>query len=82
MALYSTQPVADLTSIDRAPSTGFADVTIEAVPGYAYVFRVAEGGRRALRGDARRVRDADYVVFDWAYQSAPGNRRARRARCP
>ena len=79
MTLYSTKPVADLTSIDRAPATGFASVTIEALPGYAYVFRVAEGRRRSLRGDSRRVRHDDYVVFDWAYQSAPGNAELSRA---
>ena len=57
MALYSTQPVTELTSIDRAPATGFAGVTIEALPGYAYVFRIMKARRRSLRGDSRRVLD-------------------------
>jgi hypothetical protein len=73
MMLYATTPVADLTSIDRAPTTGFASVTVEAVPGYAYVFRVVEAD--GVHYAALRVayRAADYVVFDWSYQSGVGN---------
>ncbi len=73
MMLYSASPVADLTSIDRAPTTGYGNVTIEAVPGYAYVFRVekADGVHYAAVRVAYRA--ADYVVFDWSYQSAVGN---------
>jgi len=73
MLLYSTTPVADLTSIDRAPSTGFAAVSIEAVPGYAYVFRTTKPD--GVHYAAVRVAyvAANYVVFDWSYQSAPGN---------
>ena len=40
MGLYSTTPVTDLTSIDRAATGSLSAVSIEAVPGYAYVFRV------------------------------------------
>jgi hypothetical protein len=79
MLLYSVKPVADLTSIDRAPSTGFAGVTTEAVAGFAYVFRVqkADGVHfAAVRVD---FVTKDYVVFDWAYQSAPGNAELSRA---
>jgi hypothetical protein len=73
MSLYGSIPVADLTSIDRAPSSGFGSVTIEALPGYAYVFstRKADGMHFA----ATRVAyvGPDYVVFDWAYQSGVGS---------
>lgn len=73
MMLYSTSPVADLTSIDRAPASGFGAVTIEAVPGYAYAFRVQKAD--GVHFAAARVAfvTADYVVFDWSYQSAVGN---------
>jgi hypothetical protein len=73
MVLYSANPVADLTSIDRAPSTGFSAVNIEAVPGYAYVFRVQKAD--GVHFAAARVAfiTSDYVVFDWSYQSGPGN---------
>lgn len=73
MVLYSNFPVADLTSIDRAPATGFAAVTIQAVPGFAYVFRLQKAD--GIHFAAARVAyvASDYVVFDWSYQSAPGN---------
>ena len=78
MALYSTSPVADLTSVDRAPGAGFGSVTIEAVPGYAYVFRLVKAD--GVHFAAARVAFVakDYVVFDWAYQSAPGNAELNR----
>jgi len=73
MMLYSSAPVSDLTAIDRAATTGFGNVTIEAVPGYAYVFRVEKAD--GIHFGALRVayRATDYVVFDWSYQSAVGN---------
>jgi hypothetical protein len=73
MALYGPQPVAMLTSIDRAPSTGFANVTIQALPGFAYVFRIVKPD--GVHFAALRVAfvTTDYAVFDWSYQSAPGN---------
>jgi len=73
MALYSTTPVKDLTSIDRAAATGFSNVTIEAVPGFAYVFRVPKSD--GVHYGALRVAyvATDYVVYDWSYQSAINN---------
>jgi hypothetical protein len=73
MMLYSTRPVADLTSIDRAPATGYGSARVEALPSFGYAFRVtkADGGHFA----ATRVAfvTQDYVVLDWSYQSGPGN---------
>lgn len=79
MALYSTQPVADLTSIDRAPSTGFGNTTIEAVPGFAYVFRITRPDGVHFAGVRVAFRTSDYVVFDWSYQTAPGNAELNRS---
>lgn len=81
VALYATSPVADLTSIDVAPArSAFSTGAIEAVPGYAYVFetQLADG----LHYAAVRVThvNANYVIFDWAYQSDPGNPELRRVR--
>ncbi len=74
MALYSTEPVEDLTSIDLAPvRSAFSRTSWEAVAGYAYVIeiRLADG----LHYGALRVTHvgADYVIFDWAYQTDAGN---------
>jgi hypothetical protein len=73
MMLYSTTPVADLTSIDRAPSTGFASVSMEALPGFAYVFRLQKADGVHFAAIRVGFVTTDYVVFDWSYQSAPGN---------
>jgi hypothetical protein len=71
--VYGVAPVPELTSIDRAPTSGFQSAAIEAVPGYGYVFRMqkADGVHYAAVRVAFVARD--YVVFDWSYQSAPGN---------
>lgn len=79
MALYSNQPVGDLTSIDRAPANGFAAVTIEAVPGYAYVLRIVKADGVHYAGVRVAFRTSDYVVFDWSYQTAPGNAELNRS---
>lgn len=83
IALYSNAPVVDLTSIDIAPLTGFASTAIEAVPGYAYVFAVtyADGTHYGALRVSHVARD--YMIFDWAYQSATGNPElSRRAPLP
>lgn len=73
VALYGTAPVEDLTSIDLAPLGGYGTGAIEAVPGYGYVFETQLGG--ALHFGAVRITHVsrDYLIFDWAYQTDPGN---------
>lgn len=71
--LYDTQPIEDLTSIDFAPASGYARNMIEAQPGYGYVWEIVEGP--VLRYGAMRVTHVgrDYVIFDWSFQTDPGN---------
>ena len=74
IALYSTSPVDDLTSIDIAPTRDrFSTGAIEAVPGYAYVIETTLSD--GLHYGAVRVTHtaSNYMIFDWAYQSDPGN---------
>ena len=80
VALYRNTPITDLTSIDVAPASGFSSGAIEAVPGYGYVFEMLLGD--GLHYGAVRVTHVarDYVLFDWAYQSDPGNPELKRAR--
>jgi hypothetical protein len=78
MMLYSTTPVADLSSIDRAATSGFTSNRYEAVPGYAYVFRVTKADGVHYAAIRVAFRTTDYVVFDWSYQSAPGNAELNR----
>lgn len=71
--LYGNSPVADLTSIDFAPASGYSRNMIQAVPGYGYVFQIVEGS--TVRYGALRVTDVsrDYVIFDWSFQTDVGN---------
>ncbi|PYO44151.1 MAG: hypothetical protein DMD33_04705 [Gemmatimonadetes bacterium] len=73
MQLYSTSPVADLTSIDFAPATGYTRDTIEAVPGYGYVFQRLEGGQYHYAALRVTAVSRQYVIFDWSVQTDPGN---------
>ena len=73
MQLYSTQPIADLTSIDFAPAGGYTGNMYQAVPGYGYVFQRNEAG--AYHYAALRVTavSRQYLIFDWSVQTDPGN---------
>ena len=73
MQLYRTSPIADLTSIDFAPASGYSRNMIQAVPGYGYVFQIIEGSR--LHYGALRMTHVgrDYVIFDWSFQTDVGN---------
>ena len=73
MATYGTTPSADLTSIDKASLGSLANVTIEAVPGYGYVFATRKSDGVHYAGLRVAFVAQDYVVFDWSYQSAMGN---------
>lgn len=72
VAPYGVSPVTGLTSIDRAPTTGYADSTALS-DGFGYVVRLpAPDGRHY--GAIRVVHStADYVLFDFSYQNQPNN---------
>ena len=74
VAVYGAAPVGDLTDIDVAPLTGFLPSGVEAVPGWGYVFQMP-GGDGFLRYGALRPTHVsrDFIIFDWAYQTDPGN---------
>ena len=74
VTLYSTKPIADLTSIDIAPPrSAFARSAVQAATGLGYVFetQLADG----LHYGGLRVTHVgtDYIIFDWSYQSDHGN---------
>lgn len=73
MQLYSTSPVADLTSIDFAPATGYSRDMIQAVPGYGYVFQRSENGQYHYAALRVTAVSRQYVIFDWSVQTDPGN---------
>ncbi len=74
IALYSQQAIADLTSIDLAPVTGYSPAALQALPQFGYVFQM-EAGDQFARFGAIRVTHVgqDYMIFDWSYQTDPGN---------
>lgn len=74
VALYGTAPVADLTTIDFAPVSGYDVSGIEAVPGWGYVFEMSGGDGFARYGAVRVTHvGTDFLILDWAYQTDPGN---------
>jgi hypothetical protein len=80
VVLYSQNPVEDLTSIDIAPLDGYITGSIEALPGYAYVFetQLSDG----LHYGAVRITSTtrDHVILDWSYQTDYGDPQLRRVR--
>jgi len=81
VAVYGSLPVADLTSIDLAPETGFARSGVEAKPTWGYVFEM-DGGDGFARYGAVRVTHVGQtlLILDWAFQTDPGNPELVRAR--
>jgi hypothetical protein len=71
--LWDDEPIADLTSIDVAPASGYSDADIQAVAGFGYVFEIDDGG--TIRYGALRVTHVspDYAIFDWSYQTGLNN---------
>ena len=72
--IYGTSAIASLTDIDIAPPSGYARAQVSAVPLWGYVFRMDEGGSFYQYGAIRvSAVGTNYVIFDWAYQTDPGN---------
>src|SRR5437773_2059323 len=71
--LYSASPIADLTSIDLAPASGYSRDSLLARPGFGYVFELVDGS--VLHYGALRMTHVSrqYVIFDWSVQTNPGN---------
>ena len=73
MRLYQNTPVADLTSIDFAPASGYDRAMIQAVPGYGYVFQRLESGQYHYMALRVTAVTRQYVIFDWSVQTDQGN---------
>jgi hypothetical protein len=78
ITLYSSKPINDLTSIDRAPTSGFGSAQLQAMPGFGYVARIVKADAVHYAGVRVAYVGKDYVVFDWSYQSGPGNAELNR----
>ena len=74
VVLYGNNPVEDLTSIDFAPVGGYETTPIQALPRWGYVFEMLAGDPFARFGAIRVTHvNRDYLIFDWSYQTDPGN---------
>ncbi|MES2179513.1 MAG: hypothetical protein V4550_16760 [Gemmatimonadota bacterium] len=71
--VYGTVPIADLTSVDRAPVSGYASVQVEALPGFAYLFAVPQFDGTHYGAVRVAFLSPAYVVLDWSYQIDPNN---------
>jgi hypothetical protein len=78
VAPYGVSAITDLTTIDRAPTTGYADSTA-IMDGYGYVVRLTQSD--GTHYGAMRVVHAtpNYALFDFSYQSQPNNPELLRA---
>jgi hypothetical protein len=74
VALYGSIPVADLTSIDLAPVSGYARPGLQALPGWGYVFQMDRGDGFFRYGAVRVTHvGTNFLILDWSYQTDPGN---------
>jgi hypothetical protein len=73
MRQYGSGPIADLTSIDFAPATGYSADSLVARVGNGYVFEMVENS--VLHYGAIRVSfvGSDYLILDWSFQTDQGN---------
>jgi len=74
IAVWGNAPISSLTEVDLAPATGYSAGAIEALAGWGYIVEM-RGPDGFKRFGAFRVVTVGQglVVFDWSYQSDPGN---------
>lgn len=72
--------IADLTSIDVAPATGYASAAVAATIGTGYVFEFPLTDGMHFGGVRVTALGTNYAIIDWSYQSDPGNPELRRVR--
>jgi hypothetical protein len=81
MKVYGNAPIADLTSIDVAPDSGYTATGYQALPLWGYVFQMNDGGAFYKYGALRvSAVGRNYIIFDWSYQTDPGNPELLRVR--
>lgn len=70
---WTNGPVADLTAIDFAPAGGYGRASLEARPGWGYVWQTPGGA--FPRYGAIRVTHVgqNFLILDWSFQSDAGN---------
>ena len=77
--LYAANPIGDLTDIDVAPASGYSRSMVQAKIGYGYVFQIIEGTTVRYAGLRVTALGPGYIIFDWSFQTDPGNPELLRA---
>lgn len=66
--------INDLTDVDIAPATGYSSAAVTASVLTGYVFQMDEGDGFFRYGAVKVVAvGTNYIIFDWSYQTDPGN---------
>jgi len=78
--VQSLGPIADLTTIDVAPATGYGSAAVAATIGNGYVFQIPLSDGAHYGGLRVTALGTGYAIIDWSYQSDPGNPELRRVR--
>lgn len=73
MALYSTQPIPNLSAMSVAPGSGFSSGAIQAKARLGYVIQTARGDGVHYAGVRVAAVGKNYIVFEWSYQRDPGD---------
>ena len=79
MQQYGSGAIADLTSIDYAPASGYSSTSLQAQPGFGYVFQTGSGA--TTRYGAVRVTHVGrtFLILDWSFQTDATNPELVRA---
>ncbi len=70
---YGNGPIPDLTSIDIAPNGGYARNALPAQPMWGYVFQMVQNPFYVYGAIRITAVGTNYIIFDWSYQTDPGN---------
>jgi hypothetical protein len=79
---YGAGPIADLTSIDIAPVSGYSTAALVAQPSFGYVFQMSGlAGDGFLRFGGVRITHVGetFLLMDWSFQDDRGNPQLLRA---
>lgn len=72
VALFSTQAIPNLASIDAAPRSAFSASAIRAQPRFGYVFQTTQRDGNHLARLRVAAVGSSYIVFEWGDQAVRG----------
>lgn len=73
VALYTTEPIPNLSAMSVAPTSGFSTGAIQAKAKLGYAIQTARGDGVHFAGVRVAAVGHNYIVFEWSYQRDPGD---------